>query len=474
MVRNLSSLRQFRCLRGDSWLAVVGRLLHFFFLFAFYIAVLVINMFAAPEGRPFFHVMLETKRSFEGYNQEVKENLANMQTDWTTVHDNVQPEFNLGILVPLGVIVQSIGLYRICISCFTGHDLHGLRIVNFPACIHHVSKRMILPLLINFPWQIFGLPSFGHSVVMSTFPIGLFALYIIQWLQDFVVLKEKIGILASFLFFIVYEHEIVILLIVLWMASYSIYCDIIKDPAEKYQYMYCNNNTCDEMAMSVDFTRHLTHVERQCLKHTWLRSFGAGMIRIPTLIEPQQNSNYQEPTPGYTLRYVFLTTDSQILWRVSIQYIMTQVRSIGLGPVNPINSLEWLIVVFAIIFGMIWNLWIFYGMTAGWWQDRTQNVCDFEDQIGIIDTYIHVARQIETSEKIRRYADLAYHRKTSLQKLSTFNMDLTDDYQDEIVFKLNINILSSIRMFHEVNPLFLNAIAYKFEPTIFIKGEFHD
>ena len=50
-------------------------------------------------------------------------------------------------------------------------------------------------------------------------------------------------------------------------------------------------------------------------------------------------------------------------------------------------------------------------------------------------------------------------------------MDLTNQYQDEVVFKLSVQALSSIRLFHEIEAVFLNALAYGMQPSIFIRGE---
>ena len=70
-----------------------------------------------------------------------------------------------------------------------------------------------------------------------------------------------------------------------------------------------------------------------------------------------------------------------------------------------------------------------------------------------------------------RFAYLSFYQRNNILDLSTFNMDLTTQYQDEIMFKLNIKALSSIRLFYGIDAVFMNALVYSFEPSIFIKGE---
>ena len=50
-------------------------------------------------------------------------------------------------------------------------------------------------------------------------------------------------------------------------------------------------------------------------------------------------------------------------------------------------------------------------------------------------------------------------------------MDLTNQYQDEVVFKLSVKAISCIRLFHDIEAVFLNALAYGIQPTIYIRGE---
>ena len=52
---------------------------------------------------------------------------------------------------------------------------------------------------------------------------------------------------------------------------------------------------------------------------------------------------------------------------------------------------------------MIWNIWYLYGLTGGWWVDKTATVFDYEDQQGIINTYISVAKLSANAAKIRRF-----------------------------------------------------------------------
>ena len=70
-----------------------------------------------------------------------------------------------------------------------------------------------------------------------------------------------------------------------------------------------------------------------------------------------------------------------------------------------------------------------------------------------------------------RIAYLSFYQSNNLLQLSTFNMDLTNQYQDEVAFKLTIKAISSIRLFHDIDAVFLNALVYAIQPTIFIKGE---
>ena len=60
------------------------------------------------------------------------------------------------------------------------------------------------------------------------------------------------------------------------------------------------------------------------------------------------------------------------------------------------------IIMLSLLFGMIWNIWFFYGLTGGFWADRSKAVTDFEDQMDIIETYIGVAKQSATADKIRK------------------------------------------------------------------------
>ena len=50
-------------------------------------------------------------------------------------------------------------------------------------------------------------------------------------------------------------------------------------------------------------------------------------------------------------------------------------------------------------------------------------------------------------------------------------MDLSNQYQDEVIFKLMIGAISSVRLFYGIDAVFLNALAYAIEPTIFTRGE---
>ena len=79
-----------------------------------------------------------------------------------------------------------------------------------------------------------------------------------------------------------------------------------------------------------------------------------------------------------------------------------QVQAIGHGPFYPKKTSETLLLIIVMLFGMIWNIWFFYALTGGWWADRTQTVCDFEDQMDIIETYIEIAKQSANAEKIKR------------------------------------------------------------------------
>ena len=83
-----------------------------------------------------------------------------------------------------------------------------------------------------------------------------------------------------------------------------------------------------------------------------------------------------------------------------------QVQSIGLGPFYPQSWIENVVILLTLLFGLIWNIWFFYGLTGGWWADRSKTACDFEDQLGIIETYIMVAKQRDDAEKIRRSVGL--------------------------------------------------------------------
>ena len=78
------------------------------------------------------------------------------------------------------------------------------------------------------------------------------------------------------------------------------------------------------------------------------------------------------------------------------------VQFIGLGPFFPKSVPETIMIMMAILFGMIWNIWFFYGLTGGWWVDKSTTVCEFEDQMGIIDMYITVAKQKRNADKIKR------------------------------------------------------------------------
>ena len=79
-----------------------------------------------------------------------------------------------------------------------------------------------------------------------------------------------------------------------------------------------------------------------------------------------------------------------------------QIQSIGYGPYYPQSWHENIIICISLLFGMIWNIWFFYGLTGGWWADRSKTICDFEDQMGIIETYVSVAKQNENADKIKR------------------------------------------------------------------------
>ena len=79
-----------------------------------------------------------------------------------------------------------------------------------------------------------------------------------------------------------------------------------------------------------------------------------------------------------------------------------QIQSIGHGPFYPRSQWEMALVIVMLLFGMIFNIWIFYGLAGGWWADRSKTVCEFEDQMRIIDTYINVAKQTQSADKIKR------------------------------------------------------------------------
>ena len=79
-----------------------------------------------------------------------------------------------------------------------------------------------------------------------------------------------------------------------------------------------------------------------------------------------------------------------------------QVQAIGHGPFYPKQGYETAVIMVAMLYGLIWNIWFFYALTGGWWTDRTETVCDYEDQVGIINTYIEVSKQSASAEKILR------------------------------------------------------------------------
>ena len=87
-------------------------------------------------------------------------------------------------------------------------------------------------------------------------------------------------------------------------------------------------------------------------------------------------------------------------------YMYFQVRAIGRGPFYPKNSFEMGLIIVALLFGMVWNIWFFYGLTGGWWADQSQRASDFEDQMGIVETYITVAKQTANADNIRRFVAL--------------------------------------------------------------------
>ena len=119
------------------------------------------------------------------------------------------------------------------------------------------------------------------------------------------------------------------------------------------------------------------------------------------MLLPQCSSNlkYGPCPPTWGSRISILVSSHPSRLR---QYIAFQIRAIGRGPFYPRDQKEVATICLAILFGMIWNIWFFYGLTGGWWADRTKVISDFEDQMGIIETYIKVAKQSAYADNIRR------------------------------------------------------------------------